>query len=102
MTYLMAALTIALLALQALDILSTLKDTDTGLGQEANPILKVVFGWLPESKWWVVKLVILPVLAGMWYAFLHEKQIVVLVVMGIAVAAYGYVVWNNYKIANGA
>jgi hypothetical protein len=90
---LVSLLAVAALVLEALDVVSTERMLARG-GHEANPIVAWfmhVFG----DAWPLCKLPEIILIVIVWK---RAPRPIALVLLGIAVAAYSFVVWYNYQI----
>ncbi len=91
-------LSIALMILNALDIVTTHNAIKSGKGMEGNPVvlwLMRVFG----SAWWLPKSVVvaLPIISY-YYA---QESVFAMTTLLILIIGYSYVVYNNYKTWRG-
>jgi hypothetical protein len=86
-------LAIAAIALEVLDVLSTYHVLARG-GYEANPIV-AAFMLALGDMWPVCKIPEIVIILIVW-AFVPRP--IALVCLGLMVACYGFVVWQNYQI----
>jgi hypothetical protein len=87
-------LTVILVALQIFDYVSTIKALESGKGIEANPLVR----WFMDKLGTRQGLAALKALGIAVAFFLYSTGSIIGI--GLLVALYGYVVFNNFRIYN--
>lgn len=86
-------LTVLFLALQAADVLSTIRFLKAGTGYEANPLAAWAMRRL--GPWWpLIKVPEAGIAAAAWLL----PAPVGIIVLGALCFVYGIVVWQNYRL----
>ena len=92
-------LIIALLVLQGLDIYTTYKVISSGKGYEANPVIAWVIAKLGLLRGLITAKVVIFIPCIFLFWFIHlAAPITLLIMLGVLVLIYSWVVYNNYKI----
>ena len=86
-----------IIALQAADIWTTQRTINNGTGEEANPLAKWFFTFLPQSMWWLPKVVLVGPICIVAFMFPRIEAIIVLIPLCVY---YAYTCWQNYKIGS--
>lgn len=86
----------AIAVLSLLDYLSTRAFLKNGNGVEGNPLMALAMRYFP-NYWPVVKLLMLPVCAGLWWLSSYSA-VVALLAAGMTAGYLAVTVANNYQI----
>lgn len=87
-------LVLALIALNVFDVISTNLVLSKGRGSEANPLVALAMKYLGK-KWWLYKVIILPLAI----VLLMTTSVLALVVALAVDGLFAWVVYHNYLIA---
>jgi hypothetical protein len=87
--------TIVLIFANIMDVYLTNQNIKTGKGSEANPIIDWAMKALPNSIWWLPKLVLIPPV--IYFSFKYGFPIGT-VLIWISALGYVYVCYRNFQV----